>query len=452
MTFAKYRPILSNLNEAGYAAYFVGGSVRDYLLGLKPKDFDIATSATPAQVAEVFPGTQVVGAHFGVSLVPFEGEVVEVATFRKDGVYVDGRHPLDVTFTTKVSEDARRRDFTVNALYMDKDMEILDLVDGQEDVILRRLQCVGKPSDRFEQDALRMMRAVRFACTKNMEVTDDTKVAMWNNADRLSLVSAERVQDELVRVLTSGRAAFGVELMLETGLLEVVLPEVAALVGCDQNPKHHPEGDVFTHTMLLLSQLEKDCSVTLAMAALLHDIGKPGTKGEKNGQPTFYGHEELGATMSREIMNRLKFPNEVTSTVVGHVAQHMEFRLVKEMRKAKVLRFVRQPNFGELLALHKLDATAGRVKLDDANFVEQLLAETPEQVMRPQTLVDGRDLIAMGLKPGPVFKHILHEVETAQLNGEVSTKEQALEVAREMAVAYATEVMHTVVNDVAKSV
>jgi poly(A) polymerase len=419
--------VLHQLSEAGFESYLVGGCVRDLLLGNEPKDFDIVTSATPTQVAEVFPGASLVGAHFGVSIIQMEGHTFELATMRRDGVYVDSRRPEEVTFTTDVYEDMQRRDLTVNAMVMDLNGNVHDLGNGGlEDLKNKVLRAVGVPADRFEQDALRLLRAVRFACKLGFTIEPNTLKGMQENAHRIVFVSAERVAQELVDILTSGRADVGMELLLQTRLLGFVLPEVQAMVGVEQNDLHHPEGDVWVHTKLLLAQLEKGCSVTLALAALLHDVAKPVTKGEKNGQPTFYGHEEVGAKMTRDILNRLRFSTDVVDTVVSHVAQHMDFRLVQEMRKAKVMRFLAQPNFAELLALHKLDATAGRVNLVHAEFVEKLLAETPEEKLHPVLLVTGRDLIEMGMKPGPLFKTLLFEVGNAQLAGEVTTKEEAL--------------------------
>jgi poly(A) polymerase len=433
MTFEHYKPILRTLNEAGFEAYFAGGAVRDSLLGIAPKDFDITTAATPDQIAALFPGSVVVGAHFGVSLVMFEGEAVEVSTFRKDGVYIDGRHPSEVTFTTDVVEDLQRRDFTVNALLLDVDGKYLDYVGGKRDLENRVLRCVGVAADRFEQDALRLMRAVRFACTRDFTIEEETMKGMQENSHRIVLISAERVQEELNKILTSGHADLGMRLLLQTRILGFILPEVQAMVNVNQNPLHHPEGDVFDHTMLLLKGLEKGCNLTLALAALLHDVAKPVTKGEKNGQPTFYGHHQVGADMARDILNRLKYPNEVTSKVVSHVEQHMDFMYVQEMRKAKLMRFVGQPNFAELLELHRLDSTAGRVKLENHEFVTNLLQQTPEEKLHPVRLVTGRDLIEMGMKPGPLFKKVLFEVESAQLAGELKTKEEAVTFARALA-------------------
>ena len=440
--FETYTPILKTLNEAGFEAYFVGGAVRDHVLGMEPKDVDIATSATPDQVAELFPGTEMVGAHFGVSLVKLENEAVEVATFRHDGVYVDNRRPSDVTFTTEVTDDLCRRDFTVNALVMNAEGRVFDYVGGKADAAARVLRCVGDPNDRFEQDALRLMRAVRFACKLDFTIHPDTFAAMKANAHRIRLISVERVRQELEGILTSGHADKGVQLLLDSGLLVHFLPEVAAMVGCEQNPVHHPEGDVFVHTLLLLKGLTKGCSVTLALAALLHDVGKPATFNLKNGQPTFHGHAEVGAFMTREVLTRMRCSNDVVDTVCSAVSQHMHFMVMQDMRKATLLRFVRQPNFDELLALHKLDASAGLVRLENAEFVENLMSELPQEKLTPTPLVNGNDLKAMGLRPGPSFKTFLQEVETAQLEGRVTTKEGALELVRELAVnvsAAATE-------------
>lgn len=419
--------ILAVLSAAGHKAYFVGGYVRDHLLGRDAKDIDITTSATPEDVVELFPSAERIGAHFGVVLVKGEeGGGVEVATFRLDGAYADGRHPSSVAYTTDVKEDLRRRDFTVNALVMDVNGVTFDFVGGFYDIEHRRIRAVGDATARFAEDALRMLRAVRFACQLDFTIEEGTLEGIRRNADRIRQISAERIQQELTRILTSGRAAEGIRLLERTGLLVHILPEVCDLIGVRQNPVHHPEGDVYTHTLSLLRKLDKGCSVTLALAALLHDIGKPATYGEKDGQPTFYGHEEAGAQMVGPILSRLKYPTEVIEIVREHVAQHMRFRVVQEMRRSKLYRFLRQPHFAELLALHRLDASSGSGNLANAEFVEQVLGAVPVEKIAPPRLVTGDDLIAFGLKPGPHFRELLDAVETEQLEGGVEDREQAL--------------------------
>jgi poly(A) polymerase len=422
----KHKPILATLTGAGYKAFFVGGCVRDSLLGRPCHDVDITTSATPDQVAALFPESKHVGAHFGVTIVRLGEMEAEVATFRTDGCYSDSRRPDSVQFTTDVVEDVRRRDFTINALLMDITGEVFDYVDGMYDLLRKQQICaIHNPYMRFKEDALRMLRAIRFAARLGFPIEAETFKAIQKHAPTITKVSGERVRDELSKILTSGRAVQGLLDLDATGLLREILPEVAGLHACEQNAKHHPEGDVFKHTMKLLEQLEPGCSLTLALAALLHDIGKPVTAGVKDDLPTFYGHEEQSALMARVVLRRLKFPSDVIDTVVDHCAQHMIFRYTVAMRKAKLLRFLRQPNFAELLDLHKLDATAGSGNLDHHTFCVQTLAEIPCEVLRPVRFVTGTDLIAMGFKPGPKFKEILDALETEQLEGRIPGKEEA---------------------------
>jgi poly(A) polymerase len=431
----KHKPILATLVGAGYKAFFVGGCVRDSLIGRPCHDVDITTSATPDQVAALFPQSKHVGAHYGVTIVRLGELEAEIATFRTDGCYSDSRRPDNVKFTTSEVEDVRRRDFTINALLMDINGEVFDYVDGLYDLLTRQMiSAINNPYMRFKEDALRMLRAIRFAAQLGFPIQKpETFRAIQMSASTVSKVSGERVRDELSKILTCGRAEQGLFLLHASGLLKEILPEVAALQGCEQNAKHHPEGDVFKHTMGLLAQLEPGCSLTLALAALLHDIGKPVTAGVKDGQPTFYGHEEQSAILARVALRRLKFPTDVIETVVDHCAQHMTVRYTKDMRPAKLMRFLRQPNFAELLDLHRLDASAGSGNLDHYNLCVQKLAEIPSEVLRPVRFVTGADLIAMGLKPGPKFKEILDALETEQLEGRIPSKEEAFAFVTERA-------------------
>jgi poly(A) polymerase len=425
-----YRRIVELLVDAGHEAYFVGGCVRDLLLGLEPKDFDITTSAEPMEVAGVFSDVEFIGAHFGVTLVKFLGVKAEVATFRVDGVYSDGRRPDQVQLTTDVREDVKRRDFTVNALLLTHTGKLVDYVGGTADLRKRLLRTVGNPVERFSEDPVRMLRAIKFACKKMFYLDADLIAAAHFMADDLKYVSAERVADELSAILTSGDAARGVELLVELGLSRVVLPELDLMKETPQNTKHHPEGDVLTHTLGLLSRLERDCSLTLALGALLHDVGKPATLGyDQNGEPTAHGHEEVGAEIAESILRRLKFSNEVVATVTTLVDQHMRFRVLEDMKKSKQLRFVRQPNFEELLELHRIDALSGSGKLTNYFFAAKLHEETPPEVIRPVRLVTGNDLVKLGGKPGPLFKEILTAVEDQQLEGTLTTREAALSYA-----------------------
>jgi poly(A) polymerase len=421
-----HQRILTILSASGHEAYIVGGHVRDSLLHRTSKDIDIATAATPDQVLALFPGSERIGAHFGVTLIKEGAEAIEVATFRLDGAYSDSRRPDSVAFTTDFREDVKRRDFTVNALAMDIAGNIHDLVDGSKDLRDRKIVAIGDPDVRFHEDPVRMLRAVRFACQLHFIIEDRTFASILRNAHLIKNVSAERVQKELNSILTSGAAARGIELLLQAGLLTLILPEICAMIGVDQNPTYHPEGDVYIHTLALLSQLEAGCSLTLALAALLHDVGKPAAADVKDGQPTFYAHEDVGAEMVGPILSRLKYSSEVIDVVSSHVEQHMRFREVQNMRQAKLYRFIRQPNFTELLALHRLDSLAGCGSLEHAEFVESVLAEVPLEAIHPERLLTGRDLIEFGITPGPRFRVLLDALETEQLEGRVATRMGAL--------------------------
>jgi poly(A) polymerase len=422
----QHAPILKVLNDAGYQAFFVGGCVRDHLLGRPSKDVDITTSATPDQVAALFPDSKLVGAHFGVTIVKLGDLEAEVATFRTDGCYSDARRPDNVAFTTDVKEDLARRDFTINTLLMSSDGLVHDWTGGSADITAKSIRCMGDPYKRFAEDSLRMLRAVRFAAQLGFSVESDTFEAIASIATLVTLVSQERITQELSKILTSGQAGHGFKLLELSGLMTHILPEIAILGACQQNPVHHPEGDVFAHTLLLLKQLPAGCSLTLALAALFHDVGKPSTFALKDGLPTAFGHEELGAKITLNVLQRMKFPNDVIETVVDLVAQHMRFRVVDEMRKSKLYRFLRQPNFAELLELHRIDCMAGSGKLHHYDFCVKALAEVPEEVLRPARLVTGDDIIRLGLKPCPAFRKMLEDVETGQLEGHIVSREGAL--------------------------
>lgn len=422
----KFKSVLSALTLAGHEAWFVGGCVRDHLLGRESKDVDICTSATPDEIRAVFPDAEMVGAHFGVSLIKTMEGTVEVATYRLDGAYSDGRHPDEVKFTKDVLEDLQRRDFTVNALLMGIDGEVVDHVGGVSDLRDGILRCVGFPAKRFTEDALRVMRAVRFACQLGFTIEPVTFDALTSSANLLRNVSRERIAQELVKILTSGKAGYGIRLMDLARMFPYVMPELWILKETAQNPKHHPEGNVLTHTICVVKQLKKGCSQTLALGALLHDIGKPESFGIKNGQPTFYGHDEMGAKTAERILTDLRFSNDVISQVVFLVENHMKFMVADQMRRGKLLRWVRQDGFEELLELHRMDALAGSGNLNHYEFVSKVLAETPPDKIRPEQLVNGNDLIDLGHKPGPQFKEWLEYVETLQLEGMIDTREQAM--------------------------
>ncbi len=420
--------VLTVLNGAGFEAHLVGGGVRDTLLGMQPKDFDCTTNATPSEVAELFPGdSSFVGAHFGVSLVKVDGSTIEVATWRRDGDYSDNRRPDNVEFTNNVKEDVLRRDFTVNALLMDVNGNVVDHVNGLEDLHNRALRCVGDPEARFNEDALRMLRAVRFCAQLGFTLDSETRTAIRSNANLVLNVSAERVAAELTRMLTSGRADLAFEMLLDTKLANFVMPELVDMVGCEHNSsKFHPEGDVANHTKLLLAGLEKGCSLTLALGALLHDVGKPRTRGiSERGRTHFRGHETVGAEMANDILRRLKFPNDVVDVVVSHVQNHMKFFAVRQMKKSTVMRFARTPNFVELVELNRLDVAASNKDFSDNDFVVRFLCENSTELNRPR-FVTGDDLVTMGLTPGPIFKELLFAVETEQLEGRITNREDAL--------------------------
>lgn len=425
-----YQRTLDALHQAGHEAYLVGGFVRDRLLGRPAKDIDITTSAFPDELVALFPGAKRVGAHFTITRLQEDQEAVEISTFRSDGDYAGETAPNDTSYTTDIVRDLERRDFTINALLMNAMGDTLDHVGGRDDLAGGMIRAVGDPALRFAEDPLRLLRAVRFKSELGFDIEPRTFQAMVSLAHLIKRVSVERVQQELNRILVSGRAREGLMQLEYAFLLHSILPDVAAMWDVPQNPRHHPEGDVFTHTGLLLSKLPAGCSLTLALAALLHDVGKPPSFALDKGQPTFHGHEEVGAVMTRRILTALRYGHDVIETVTSHVAQHMKFRYADQMRRAKLYRFIRQPNFGELLELHRIDSLSGSGNLTHYEFLLNVMKEVPEEVMRPEKLVTGRDLIGMGLGPGPVFRTILDTIEEAQLEGEITTRDQALTMAQ----------------------
>jgi poly(A) polymerase len=427
--------IVQQLRAAGYSAYFVGGCVRDLVLGLAPLDYDIATSAHPEQVMALFPNTISVGAQFGVVIVvtgveDMSGEKpihVEVATYRSDVGYSDGRHPDAVRYSDTAQEDVQRRDFTVNGLLLDPlKNEVLDYVGGRADLEHRIIRTIGDPRVRFHEDKLRMMRAVRFAARLDYTVEANTMSAIRELAREIHQVSRERIRDELDKMLTEGHARRCFELLDSSGLLSEVLPEISALKGVEQPPQYHPEGDVWTHTLLLLEGLEKGCSKSLAWGVLLHDIGKPPTFRVAPDRIRFDSHAEVGTRMAQEICRRLRFSNEATEQVCALVANHMRFADAKKMKESTFKRFMRLPHFEEHLELHRLDCSASHRDLSLYEFVKEKLSSTPEQEIRPAPLISGNDLIENGWKPGPQFRTVLQAVEDAQLEGILHTREEAL--------------------------
>jgi poly(A) polymerase len=422
--------ICDALQDAGFQAFLVGGCVRDILLGREPADYDVATSATPDQVLKLFPEGLSVGAQFGVILVPRYGMKVEVATFRSDIGYADGRHPDRVAYTSSPEEDVARRDFTINGLVMEHNTgKVLDYVGGQEDLRAGIVRAIGEPNRRFGEDKLRMLRAVRFAARFGYEIEHETFTAIRKHAREISQVSAERIREELTKLLTEGAARTGFELLDLCWLLPVVLPEIAAMKGVQQPPEYHPEGDVWTHTLMMLEGLPAGAPLTLAWGVLLHDVGKPATfrsAKETGDRIRFDGHVDVGKAIGKDILGRLRFSNEDTEQILSLVEHHMKFKDVERMRPATLKRFVRLPRFEEHLALHRLDCLSSHRHLEAYNFVREFIRTTPPEVVRPARLITGEDVLELGFAPGPMVGEILHSVEEGQLNGELSSKEDAI--------------------------
>jgi putative nucleotidyltransferase with HDIG domain len=423
------REVIEKLRTAGHQAYLVGGCVRDLLLRVPPKDFDVSTDARPDRIMDLFPRSGRVGAHFGVILVRDLFSQVEVATFRSDHDYTDGRRPTTVHFERDPRQDVLRRDFTINGLMMDPDSgRVLDYVEGRADLDRRVIRAIGDPEMRFREDHLRMLRAVRFAARLGFEIDRATFEAIRRNHELILKVSAERIRDEIVRILTEGGARRGFELLDESGMLTDILPEVAAMKGVEQPPEYHPEGDVWVHTLLLLEKLEHP-SVTLALGALLHDVGKPPTFRIAE-RIRFDGHVEEGVALARDILNRLRFSRDESERVEALVANHMRFKDVPQMKDSTLKRFLRLPDFQEHLALHRLDVLSSNRNLESYELAKRKLAEFSHEHLRPERLLTGADLIAAGYEPGPRFSEILSAVEDAQLEGRIRTSGEALEMVR----------------------
>jgi len=435
--------IALRLREAGYQAYFAGGCVRDMLLGIPPKDYDVATSATPDEVVALFAKTFTVGAHFGVVLVVEQDVATEVATLRSDGAYSDGRRPDAVRFSADGREDVLRRDFTINGMLLDPVIyeetknavaATLDYVGGRDDLAAGVVRAIGDASLRFAEDKLRMLRAVRFAARFGFVIEEKTFAAIRAHAAEIHAVSTERVREELTRMLTEGSARTAFELLDVCGLLKEVLPEVVKMHGVQQPPQFHPEGDVWVHTMLLLEQLPAGCSAPLAWAALLHDVGKPATftpPSSPDDRIRFNGHVEVGVRMAEAICARLRFSNEETAQISSLVKNHMRFGDVREMKESTLKRFLRLENFAEHLALHRMDCMAAHGDLSLYNFACDAYEQHPEEAVRPVLLLTGRELIAAGYAPGSRFKEMIAFAEDAQLEGRVHTTEEALALVRE---------------------
>ena len=436
--------VVHSLAGAGHRVYLAGGCVRDLLMGHEPADYDVATSARPDQVMALFPRAFGVGAHFGVVLVPMmvDGReiVTEVATFRSDGAYSDGRRPDAVEYTDDPKHDVERRDFTINGMLLDVDKylgtgnaaaALLDYVGGQHDLKARVVRAIGQPMRRFTEDKLRMLRAVRFAARFGFTIERATFAAIRVLAAEIGQVSRERVRDELTRMLTEGRAADAFRMLEATGLLERVLPEVAAMRGVAQPPEFHPEGDVWVHTLLMLEKLPAGCSATLAWGALLHDVGKPPTYMVAD-RIRFNGHAEVGTRMAAAICRRLRFSNEDAEQIQSLVANHMRFGDVEKMKESTLKRFFRLPKFPEHLELHRLDVTSSHKQLRLYEFAKSRYEAAPAEEVKPRLLVTGADLIAAGYRPGPEFRAMLDAAEDAQLEGTITTQEQGMALVREM--------------------
>ncbi|HVI09953.1 MAG TPA: CCA tRNA nucleotidyltransferase [Candidatus Binatia bacterium] len=445
--------IIQTLRERGFQAYLAGGCVRDLLLDREPKDYDVATSATPNEVMQIFPNSFAVGAQFGVVLVPypvspvppvfkgFEGidaspidaaasetHTVEVATFRSDLAYSDGRHPDAVRFSQDPREDVVRRDFTINGMMLDPvTNEVLDFVGGRHDLEAGIVRAIGDPDRRFGEDKLRLLRAVRFAARFQYEIESQTFASIHNHAPEIALVSRERVRDELTRMLIEGHASRAFRLLDATALLPEVLPEISRMKGVEQPPEFHPEGDVFTHTLLLLDNLPQPCPPTLAWGALLHDVGKPATFRRAADRIRFDDHVDVGVKIAEEICRRLRFSNDDTAQILSLVDNHMRFGHVSRMKESTLKRFMRLPAFEQHMALHRADALASHHNLATYDFLRHKLSETPAAVIRPRPLISGDDLIEAGYMPGPRFREILDAVEDAQLEGRLSSHDAALE-------------------------
>jgi poly(A) polymerase len=478
--------VIVTLRTAGYEAYLAGGCVRDLLQGRAPSDYDVATSATPDVVLRLFDRTFAVGAHFGVVLVAHdEGDsyfTTEVATFRSDGAYSDGRHPDAVRYTTSAEEDVRRRDFTINGLLLDPSLlfpqglkpvslagldvraeartlqnggasgfnsdgspvfnakglrrAVIDFVGGVADLEAGVIRAIGHAAERFEEDRLRMLRAVRFAARLGFELEPATAAAMRALAPRIASVSRERVRDELTRMLSEGHARRAFELLDETGLLAQVLPEIARMKGVEQPPQYHPEGDVWIHTLMLLDHLPAGASPTLAWGMLLHDIGKPATftppdPSRAGDRIRFNGHVEVGIAIARSILNRLRFSNEDCAQILALIKHHMQFGDVKRMKQSTLKRFLRLPQFDQHLALHYADVTSSHGMLEMYTYAKGNFEQLGADEIKPQLLLTGEDLIRAGYKPGPQFREMLTVAEDAQLEGAIATREQALALVRE---------------------
>ncbi len=418
--------VIERLRGAGFEAYLAGGCVRDRLLGITAQDYDIATNARPEMVQSIFANTIAVGARFGVIVVVVDGDQFEVATFRADAPYIDGRRPSAVRYGT-IEEDVRRRDFTIGGMYLDPvSGRVIDLVGGIRDLRAGIIRAIGDVYERFEEDHLRMLRAVRFAARLGFTIDPATWIAIRRSAPSIANIAAERVGEELVMIMTEGGAARGLDLMLDSGLLSVLMPEVVEMVGCEQPENFHPEGDVYRHTRLMLSMLPRGCDETLAFGTLLHDVAKPRCRAVVDGKTNFYGHTEQGAAMAGEIMRRLRRSRFVQERVAYLVRYHLRMCMAPRMRPATLKRMLAEEGFSELLELSRLDALGSSSYLGFYHFCRRAMAAMGEHEIRPPRLIGGDDLIRLGFRPGPQFKQILAEIDDLHLDGLLTTPGDAL--------------------------
>jgi poly(A) polymerase len=422
------REICARLREHGHIAYFAGGCVRDMVRGLTPKDFDVATDAPPEVVQRIFPRTYAVGAKFGVIVVVENETNFEVATFRSDDAYIDGRRPTSVHFSTP-EEDAKRRDFTINGMFFGPAKnEVIDFVGGRADLEAKLVRAIGNPAQRFAEDRLRMLRVVRFATVLDYKIDNQTWDALVANANSITEISAERIRDELVKIFLSPNRVHGWDLLDQSGLLRNILPEIEPMKGCEQPEQFHPEGDVFKHTRLMLQLLPENVSVALVFSVILHDVAKPVTaKVDPAGRIRFNEHDRVGAAMTEQIMERLRFSRAEIDATVEMVRQHMVFKDVPKMRVAKLKRFMARPTFEEELELHRVDCESSHGLMENYEFLQHKREEFASEPIIPPPLVTGDDLIALGMKPSPKFGEILEAVETRQLEGALKDRQQALD-------------------------
>lgn len=424
------RYIVETLRSSGYQAYWAGGCVRDRLRNIPPKDYDVATSAKPDDVLKLFDQSLAVGAAFGVIVVRREGHSIEVATFRTDSTYSDGRHPDSVTFSTP-RDDALRRDFTINGMFFDPvTEEIIDFVGGQEDLKARLIRCIGRPEQRFSEDALRLLRCIRFASVLDFTIEKETWDTLCRLSGQVTRVSVERIRDEITRILTGPHPGNGLDLLDQSGLLAHIIPECLPLKGCPQPPQWHPEGDVWTHTKIMLNLLNKP-SPELAWSVLLHDIAKPDClTTDRDGRIRHSGHESVGAEKAVTLLQRLRFSNDFIKRVHDGVRYHMQFKDVSGMKPSTLKRMMARETFAMEMELHRVDCLSSHGKLDNYHFLEERQNHWEPEEIKPSPLITGHDLIAMGFVPGPSLGKVLDEIQELQLDGALSSRGEALEYLR----------------------